>query len=279
MNTLADLDKTLAARYGGYASYKTESGADVDFYGDDPADEVDRLLDKLATCNSRVLDIGCGAGFTLCRLAPKVAEIWGIDQDDALLEASRQRVAALNITNAKLVLGNVAVSDDLRQLPDTSFDLLFSRRGPGVNANMLHAIKPNAFIVEELVRGTLGLKALFGREPMLPTVGSNPHELVETYSWFGFVPVSVKDYFFDEFYRDAAHLIGDLQRKLLWDWRMPDLPYDEARDRAALDVYVRYNTTERGIRVTHRRSVYLFRRTEIARFPAIPDAQPLYPPH
>ena len=276
---LTELDKTLAERYGGYASYKTEGGAVVDFYSDNPADEVDRLLDACTTRGSRVLDIGCGAGFTLCRLAPKVAEIWGIDQDEALLEASRQRVAKLNLTNAKLVLGNVAVADDLKQLPDDAFDLLFSRRGPNVVLAMLPAIKPNALIVQELVRGTLGLKALFGREPVLPTVGSNPHDLIETYSWLGFVPVSVKDYFYDEFYRDAAHLIGDLQRKLLWDWRMPDLPYDEARDRAALDLYVRYNSTERGIRVTHRRSVYLFRRTTISRFPAIPDARLLYPPH
>jgi hypothetical protein len=144
---------------------------------------------------------------------------------------------------------------------------------------MLRAIKPNAVIVQELVRGTLGLKAFFGREPALPSVGIDPHELIEMYAWLGFVPVSVKDYFFDEFYRDDAHLITSLRGKMLWDWRMPDYPYDEKLDRAALDLYVRYNTTARGIRVTHRRSVYLFRRTKIARFPAIPDAQPLYPPH
>lgn len=274
-----EIDQTLAKRYGAYASYSNENDPIREYYGDDPADEVDRLLDMHASHSSRVLDIGCGAGFTLCRLAPKVAEIWGFDQDETLLDAARQRVAAMNLSNATLVAGNVAVADDLRALPDGAFDLLFSRRGPNVVPAMLRAIKPEAFIVQELVRGTLGLKSFFGREPVLPSVGSNPHELIEMYSWFDFVPVSVKDYFFDEFYRDEAHLITSLRGKLLWDWRMPDLPYDEALDRDALNVYVRFNTTARGIRVTHRRSVYLFRRTTVARFPAIPDAKPLYMPY
>lgn len=279
MTMLTELDKTLARQYGAFASYTNDDDPIREYYGDNPADEVDRLLDTLASHSSRVLDIGCGAGFTLCRLAPKVAEIWGIDQDETLLEASRQRVAKLNLSNATLVLGNVAVVDDLHALPDDAFDLVFSRRGPNVVPAMLRAIKSDAFIVQELVRGTLGLKPLFGREPVLPNAGSDPHWLVEQYSWLDFVPVSVKDYFFDEFYRDEAHLISSLRGKMLWDWRMPDLPYDEVLDRDALNLYVRYHSTERGIQVTHRRSVYLFRRTTIARFPAIPDAKPLYPPH
>lgn len=272
-----DLDRDLANRYGGYASYRGENEPVYDHYGDNPANEVDRLLDIFATPERRALDIGCGAGFTLCRLAPHVAEIWGIDQDEALLAAARQRVLKRSLANATLLAGNVAVADDMRGLPDDAFDVLFSRRGPDVTAGMLHAIKADAVIVQELVRGTLGVKPLFGREPFAPAVGSTPHPLIEYYAGFGFVPVSVKDYFYDAFFRDAAHLVHDLKGKLLWHWTMPDYPYDEARDRSALDLYVRYNTTSRGIRVTHHRSVYLFRRAEMPRFPAIPDAKPLYP--
>ena len=58
---------------------------------------------------------------------------------------------------------------------------------------------------------------------------------------------------------------------------MPNHPYDETRDCAALDIYIRYNSTARGIRVTHRRSVYLFRRTEVQHFPAVPEAKRKYP--
>ena len=53
----------------------------------------------------------------------------------------------------------------------------------------------------------------------------------------------------------------------------------DALDRAALDVYLRYNSTPRGIRVTHRRSVYVFRRAVIHRFPAVPEAKRKYSPY
>ncbi len=271
-----DTDKDLAIRHGSYASYSTEDDPVFEHYGDGSAEEVDRLLDKYAAKGTRVLDLGCGAGFTLSRLAPHVAEIWGFDLDRELLSAAQQRVTKLGLKNAKLVLGNVAIADEVGQLPENTFDLVLSRRGPNVNGDVLRTLEPDAFIVQELALGTLGLQPLFGRAPFLPHVGSNPHGLIEQYAWLGFLPVSVKDYFYDAFYRDAEHLSHDLGDNMLGNWMMPDAPYDEARDRAALDLYVRYNTTSRGIRVTHHRSVYLFRRATIHRFPAIPEARPLY---
>ena len=76
MGTLTELDRQLAERYGSYASYATEvDPIIVDTHGDGPTDEVDRLLDVFAGPESHVLDLGCGAGFTLCRLAPTVTGI------------------------------------------------------------------------------------------------------------------------------------------------------------------------------------------------------------
>jgi hypothetical protein len=47
MSTLSDLDRELAGRHGSYASYPTEADPLlVETYGDNPADEVDRLLDQ-----------------------------------------------------------------------------------------------------------------------------------------------------------------------------------------------------------------------------------------
>lgn len=175
------------------------------------------------------------------------------------------------------MLGNVAVADEVKAgLPDDTFDVVFSRRGPNVVPAMLRKMKPDAIVIQELVQGTLGVTPIFGREPFLPQVGSDPHWLIAQYAELDLIPVSVKDYFFDQFFRDADQLVRDLKAFLLWDWTMPEYPYDEARDRSALDTYIRYNTTQRGIRVTHRRSVYVFRRTEVRRFPAVPEARRKY---
>ena len=131
INFLEKLDQSLAQQYGPYASYPHETDPIlVKDYGDCPADEVDRLLDIYTTSQSQVLDLGCGAGFTLCRLAPKVKAIWGFDMDAKLLEAAQLRVAQAQISNAKFVHGSVAVPEDVTQLPDKAFDLVLTRRGP-----------------------------------------------------------------------------------------------------------------------------------------------------
>ncbi len=271
---MIELDQTLAERYGSYASYTRADEPELETYGDGPADEMDRLLDRFCNSDSRVLDLGCGAGFTLCRLAPQVAEIWGFDEDQALLEATRQRIHQHGLKNAYSVLGNVAVADEVHaQLPDNAFDIVFSRRGPNVNAALLKKMKPNAIVIQELVQGTLGVSPIFGREPFFPQVDGEPHWLIGQYAELDLVPVSVKDYFFDRYYQDTTQLIRDLKGFLLWDWRMEEHPYEDSRDQRALELYVQYNTTARGIRVIHRHSVYLFRRAEVRRFPAVPQAK------
>lgn len=55
---------------------------------------------------------------------------------------------------------------------------------------------------------------------------------------------------------------------------MPPLPYEEPRDRAALELYVRHNTTEKGVRLVPRRKVYLFHRTAVQYMPVAPMLRP-----
>ncbi|MFN8494301.1 MAG: class I SAM-dependent methyltransferase [Caldilineaceae bacterium] len=276
MNTLSELDQQLAQRYGSYASYPTAiDPVLIETYGDGPADEVDRLLDHFAQAGKCVLDLGCGAGFTLCRLAPSVKAIWGFDEDADLLAAARQRVASLGLTNATIILGNVAVATDVDPLPDQTFDVVFSRRGPDVNPALLAKLKPEAYVIQELYQDSPGLLEMFGRKSFMRDVGDNPHWLVEEYAWLGLTPVSLKEYYYESFFRDAEHLRAYLmQPTMFFSWPMPPLPYDESRDRPALDLYVRYNTTPKGIRLMQHRKIYLFRRAAVQYMPVAPTVRP-----
>ena len=275
---MIELDRKLAERYGSYASYSTDTDPIlVENYGDSHINEVDRLLATTTNSESNILDIGCGAGQTLCALASNVKTIWGFDQDLDLLNAARERVRHLKIGNATLVTGNVAVPEDVMQLPDETFDVVLSRRGPDMNGYLLPKLKPDAVLIQELVQDALGLKEIFGRVPFLPQVGSDPHRLINQYHWLGFLPVSVKDYFYDQYFRDEEHLAAFLGKEsMLWHWRMPKFPYDESQDKIALALYARYNQTEKGIRITNHRKVYLFRRAEVNQYPAYPEAKPIY---
>jgi hypothetical protein len=88
-------------------------------------------------------------------------------------------------------------------------------------------------------------------------------------------PVSIKEYFYEVFFRDADHLAVYLsQSTSFYSWPMPPTPYDDTRDQEALALYVRYNRTEEGVRLIHHRKVYLFRRTVVHQAPAIPGVKP-----
>jgi len=274
--SLQKLDQELAKRYGSYASFSHESDPIlVKTYGDSPSDEVDRLLGVFAKPESHVLDLGCGAGFTLCRLAPKVAAIWGFDEDAELLEAAQLRAAQAKIRNATFVHGNAVVAEDVARLPDNAFDLVLSRRGPNVNQAFLPKLKFEAVVIQELWQDPLGLLEIFGRKTFHADIGDNPNWLVETYAWLDLFPVSIKECFTESFFRDAEHLIANLSRpNAFYSWPMPPIPYDETRDRTALELYMRYNTTPDGIRVINHRKVYLFRRMRVNYAPAVPGVKP-----
>ena len=74
---LARLDRQLAETRGAYFGFQTAAGPErTEDYGLSPAAEVDRLLDRYAGPATRFLDVGCGAGQTLCRLGARVREAY-----------------------------------------------------------------------------------------------------------------------------------------------------------------------------------------------------------
>ena len=227
-------------------------------------------MNKLTGPQSKVLDLGCGAGFTLCRLAPNVGEIWGVDLDPELMSACRARVKALEVENVRLILGDTPDSAVLTQLPDDFFTLAFSRRGPFLTEALAKKLSADALFVVELAQDYLGLKELFGRTPALPKSTGDPDWAVSVHSGIGYVPVSAKSYWYEEWFRDADHLAAYLRQGApLQNWWMDACPYEEERDRPALDLYCRYNWCAEGVRLIGHRKVYVFRRQPTNYYPVL----------
>lgn len=267
----SDTDRKLAERYGGYASFHLPGDQPVTkTHGESVSDNMDCLLDRFATEGTRVLDLGCGAGQTLCRLAPLVTEIWGIDCEEPLLIGAQERVAACGLTNATLILGDTTDARTVAQLPDKHFDFAFSRRGPFLTPALMAKLKPGAYFVIEHVENFAGLAELFGRRPLLASDSyRDANGCVNHHAELGMEPVSMKRYFVEKYYRDIEHLEADLSRSeaMLSNWWMPPCPYDPTRDRAALELFARYNTTPYGIRLLCQSSVSLLRRCETDYYP------------
>jgi len=256
------LDVELAKGYGGYATYPTtHDPIAVETYGDAPEDEMDRLLGVYTGPDTCVLDHGCGAGFTLCRLAPRVRHIWGFEQDEELFAAARQRVDEFQITNATLIQGNNSEPDEVDRLPNDTFDVAFSRRGPVLVSWLMPKLKQEAYFIQEYAEHILGFSEFLGidAKAFLPHSQRTPDWFDGMYFDLGMLPVSTKNYYYERYYRDADHLEADL----VYD------RYGKPKEyRAGLDLYVRYNTTPKGVRVMCHKRVGVFRRASVEAFPA-----------
>ncbi len=70
---------------------------------------------------ARVLDVGCGTGALALRLAPKAAEVVGVELSPAMIVYARRRLAAAAVPNVTFVLGDIAGA--LAGRAEASFDV------------------------------------------------------------------------------------------------------------------------------------------------------------
>lgn len=104
-------------------------------------DLAQRLLDLLAPLagTERVLDAGCGRGALVRALAPHVAEVVGVDEDEGALAAAREAAPA----NATFVAGDV-----------TALPFAFGSFDVACCVGVLHHVRRPELVVSELARVT-----------------------------------------------------------------------------------------------------------------------------
>ena len=147
----------------------------------------ERVIEKMAEVSSldegsEIADIGTGTGFVAAGLAPRVKRVIAIDNASAMLRVARENLDSLGVTNAELLVG------DLARLPlaDNSVDDAFA------NMVLHHAVEPTAML-EEMARivrpgGTIGITDEV----------EHPYEWMrEEHAdiWLGFTPEQVEDFF------------------------------------------------------------------------------------
>ena len=82
--------------------------------------QVSRWLDELEVPRGACLDVGCGSGVWLERLAPRFARAHGIDLSSEMVESARAHLARKGIGNATVECQGAT------ELPDTArYDLIF----------------------------------------------------------------------------------------------------------------------------------------------------------
>ena len=274
--TIEKIDTELGKRYGEYAGFTGDASPYlVETHGEDPENEVRRLLGELIKPSSKVLDIGCGPGHTLSLFAPKVADAWGIDGDEALLEAARIRAKELEVGNVTFIHADTSDDSALSQLPDGYFDIAYCESGPGINAMLMQKLTDDAIFIQE-IGGTFGayqLHEIMGRKPYTYYAYGQDYSdqvLLSEMAALDLVPISIKNFFYEWYFQDVDHLEANVISSpwQVGDWRMGDpLPYDAERDRPALELYASYNTTDKGIRFQQQIRVFMWRREKVHFYP------------
>jgi ubiquinone/menaquinone biosynthesis C-methylase UbiE len=147
----------------------------------------ERVIEKMGEVanvseGSEIADVGTGTGFVAAVLAPRVKRVIGIDDASAMLRVARENLDYLGISNAELLIG------DLAGLPlaDKSVDAAFA------NMVLHHAVDPAAML-EEMARivrpgGTI----------VITDEVEHPYEWMrEEHAdvWLGFTPEQVEGFF------------------------------------------------------------------------------------
>lgn len=260
-------DEELARKYGGYISFQTDTEpTTTERYGESENEDFERLLRTHVQPTSHVLDIGCGAGQFTCEIASRAEEVWGIDQERDVIEAAAERANQLSVQNVHFLHGKKNDARLLAAIPD-DLNVIYSRRGPNIDQELADKLQVGGIFLQLKVSEFDGypLREIMGRREYSPYHFHNEHDLMVHYALMNMQPISIKSYFFDVFFKDIDHLEAFLINipANLTDWRMDMLPYERKRDRPALELYVRYQTTPMGVRLQRHRRVMAFRKIEL----------------
>jgi SAM-dependent methyltransferase len=107
----------------------------------------------------RILDVGCGTGDLVLRLAPKAGAVVGLELSPAMVDYASKRTADGSVSNASFVLGDASTA--LAHLPDAHFDL-------ATLVLVLHEMPPEAQapVLGEVTRVAHRLLCVDFRAPM-----------------------------------------------------------------------------------------------------------------
>ncbi len=228
--------------------------------GSDGEEEFDKELLR-ETIGRTVLDEGCGPGEFTLRIAKKAKRVRGVDISTFALEEAEKNLARSRLTNVEFRLADAG----RLPFPANSFDIVYSRRGPGSNSvrtlsEAHRVLKEHGAFMEITIgeRDKQNLALIFGRGQMLGVrrqVSTAKKEMLKS---VGFSRVVARDYIGTEVFRTMRDLLIRLTSA-------PIIPsFDPRRDTKYLKRVQRECQTDRGIETPVHRVVLVGRKKNLS---------------
>ncbi len=236
-----------------FGNYHTGARYTKEYPNGDPEEVFKEKLLELSGKDKVVLDIGCADGRFTLSVAPNFQKVIAIDLSTGMLEAAKRNKKDQGVNNVSFEEQNASKTS----FADSSFDVIYSRRGPTPFGEFKRLLKPGGYFVGINIgeKDCVEIKKIFGRgqgfgEWDSPRLEADKHRLEKG----GFEVIFAQDYSYDEYYTSLEDLDLFLQGVPIFE------DYDSERDGRYLEEYVAQFKAEKGIRFPRHRVVTVAKR-------------------
>ncbi len=199
-----------------------------------------------------VIDIGCGWGEFTLSVARVASTVLGIDFSENAISRALENSKATRVGNVEFKLA------DARKiaLPDESFDLAFSRRGPAMESLLsiteaYRVLRRGELLIQQEggERDKLNWTQVFGRGQNFPFKGTIAEEKKRLLAKAGFKSVDVREFEATEYFKTLKDVVMRLETT-------PIIPsFDRNKDRAFLEKLEKLCTDKKGIKTNEHRVI------------------------
>jgi SAM-dependent methyltransferase len=241
----SDFYDKVAKKFG---AYTTGAKYVKEFVGEDPEKVFREKLLKHGGSTKVALDVGCADGRYSLTMSPNFEKVIAIDLSRGMLEAARKFQRDSGITNVSFL----EEDSHHTSFPDSSFDLVYSRRGPSDLMESYRLLRKGGYFIEITIgeKDCQEIKEVFGRGQDFgkwdtlrldrETKGLNEA---------GFNITFGQNFFYNEYYQSYQDLEIFLQGVPIFE------DFDPVKDKVNLEEYTKTSVSEKGIKLPRHRIV------------------------
>jgi len=250
---LSNFYDKVARKFGGYGFGRGHVEYISEYTNGDPEKIFKEKLLGLADKNKIALDAGCGDGKFAFQIAKRFLSITGIDLSKELLVIARQKKDTSKVDNVTFKLQDAFKTS----FADSSFDIIFSRRGPTPYAESYRLLKKGGYFVEIDIgeQDCRKIKEVFERgQGFGKWKDSSLNQIQKLTQDIGFKIIYAEEFLYKEYYASYKDLDLFLQGVPIFE------DFDSERDKEHFSSYVKQNSTSKGIRMERHRVVTVLQR-------------------
>lgn len=235
----------VARKFGGY---HTPNRHTTEYPIGDPEKVFKEKLLKLSSKDKIALDVGCADGRFTLSVAPFFKKVIAIDMSEEMLKAARNLQDKQKVTNVSFEKQDAHSTT----YDDSSFDIVYSRRGPSDFTESYRLLKHGSYFIEIDIgeKDCQEIKEVFGRGQGF---GEWDNLRIERdkkgLKKAGFEIIYAQDFLYNEYYPTYEDLDLFLQGVPIFE------DFDSKKDKKLLETYVERFKAAKGIKFPRHRVV------------------------